>query len=801
MDNGAQRSSLRLPQPSAQPLYAAAERWRDEALLADTSLFGGHQLDGLAAGRELVEHFVDNLDVSPGTFVEKLRSQLSTVSTDAVQVAAELLYVHFLIVSTDAVKSRTKLQTIQAVLDFREGQMSGVPDDLADALRGGVAHPGQAFNNYRWKMFAFLINFFVRVKSLPIDQRRAALTDRVQLQQVFNELDQQTVWSQMWAVEHLLFPDLTPPMLNRDDRAAVVSTWPDLGGDVAEVLSRLEPNAEYGERRAVLPYRTPYREKWKGIDLTVTRYAEWGVRLLRVAEEQFQLETDYKESIAANLQAVLRAREDPDLLNEELRKAMTGGDFNLVHFFVVDDFRKWVKAEPQAAAQALAAFDTYRGAEAMDRFLELVPRTGQLSGLGGRISLGAVFLMAVDPHTWPPYRDRPAKTTARLTKGYRAQESATAGEHYGLFLERLDLIIVAMRHAGRPIADRLEAQALAWLVAEHDDIPGWDNDTYQAFDAWRSGKDVAAPVETSSSEGQHDSPPPAISTASTLEDLAEELSFAEADHPWLEETVALLREKRQLIFQGPPGTGKTYIARALAEFITGATERIGVVQFHPSYAYEDFVAGLRPDPLQAGRFSLVAGPLLRMAQQARGNPDEIFVLIIDEINRANVPAVFGELYYLLEYRDAEITMTYDTAPFSLPKNLLIIGTMNTADRSITMLDSAMRRRFYVRDLRPGEVPLDGILRTHLQRLAPELTWLADLLEQVNGAIGDRELAIGPSFFMGDPPTEVRARRAWENSVMPTLRETFYNRPEVLEGLDFATLKDRVKGTVTDDAAD
>lgn len=107
------------------------------------------------------------------------------------------------------------------------------------------------------------------------------------------------------------------------------------------------------------------------------------------------------------------------------------------------------------------------------------------------------------------------------------------------------------------------------------------------------------------------------------------------------------------------------------------------------------------------------GPLTQLAEQARANPAETYVLLIDEINRANVPAVFGELYYLLEYRDDAITMTYGGEAFSLPENLLIIGTMNTADRSITALDSAMRRRFYVRDLRPGDVPLDGIVRGYL----------------------------------------------------------------------------------------
>lgn len=801
MDNGDQRSSLRLPYPSALPIYAAAERWRDEALVGDHSLFDGRFIDGRSAGQELVDHFVNNLDEGSGTFVQKLRSQLSTVSADAVQVAAELLYAHFLVVSTDAVSSRKKLETIRSVLGFLETGTSGVPEDLAEALRGGLAHPGQAFNNYRWKMFAFLISFFVEVKSLPVDERRMVLTERSGLRSIFDRLDQQTVWSQMWAVEHLLFPDRTPPMLNRDDRAAVVDTWPELGSDVSEVLSRLEPNGEYGERQAVLPYRSPYRERWKGVDPGMATYVDWATQILDTGSA-FSDEISYKHDIANRLRRILPEAEEGKLPSEELRAVMTGPNFNLVHYYVVDDFLKWVDGAPEEAARALAAFSRYLGAEAMDRFLDQVPRNGQLSGIGGRTSLGSVFLMAVDPQKYPPYRDTPAKTTVRLTKGYRPQESATAGEVYTLFLERLDIITGAMARAGRPLDDRLAAQSLAWLVAQWEDPTGWDPRTYQEFDAWRTGKAVQpqTPVEQPSVERKPDEAERG-NTPRTLEDLAAQLSFADEDLPWLEETVALLREKGQLVFQGPPGTGKTYMAQALAEFVTGSADKVDVVQFHPSYSYEDFVTGLRPDPALTGHFALVPGPLVRLAERARSSPGDHFVLLIDEINRANVPAVFGELYYLLEYRDQAITMTYGGELFSLPSNLLVIGTMNTADRSITTLDSAMRRRFYVRDLRPGEQPLDGILREHLARRAPELSWLADVLDRVNEVVGDRDFAIGPSFFMGEPPSEQRARRAWDNSVLPTLRETFYSRPAVIEGLDFTTLKDRTTGTVTDDAAD
>lgn len=127
--------------------------------------------------------------------------------------------------------------------------------------------------------------------------------------------------------------------------------------------------------------------------------------------------------------------------------------------------------------------------------------------------------------------------------------------------------------------------------------------------------------------------------------------------------------------------------------------------------------------------------MIKSANAAAADPGHTYVLLIDEINRGNIPAIFGELYLLLEYRTTSVTMLYGTRQ-SLPPNLMIIGTMNTADRSITALDSALRRRFYIRDLRPDQPPVDGILRRYLDTHAPHLAWLADLLDTANRSIGD-----------------------------------------------------------------
>ena len=163
-----------------------------------------------------------------------------------------------------------------------------------------------------------------------------------------------------------------------------------------------------------------------------------------------------------------------------------------------------------------------------------------------------------------------------------------------------------------------------------------------------------------------------------------------------------LLRKKHIVFQGPPGTGKTFVAQRLAKLMVSETEGFcDLVQFHPSYAYEDFMQGIRPSLTDGGQISydLKDGRFVEFCQKAEKVPNSPCVLIIDEINRANLSRVFGELMYLLEYRNSEIPLSSGTN-FKIPENVFIIGTMNTADRSIAVVDHALRRRFSFIRLNP-----------------------------------------------------------------------------------------------------
>ena len=269
------------------------------------------------------------------------------------------------------------------------------------------------------------------------------------------------------------------------------------------------------------------------------------------------------------------------------------------------------------------------------------------------------------------------------------------------------------------------------------------------------------------------------------------------DVGFMEDIVDLLNDKRQVILYGPPGTGKTYLAQALAQELAPDDSRRTLVQFHPSTSYEDFFEGYRP----AGtgddggiQYELTSGPLARMATLASGAPGQRHVMVIDEINRGNLPRVLGELLFLLEYRGERVQTLYrpDT-PFSLPENLWFIGTMNTADRSIALVDAALRRRFHFVPFFPDSGAIAGLLGRWLAR-ENQPAWVSQLVDSVNDELKDdlagSHLLLGPSHFMkryGSTAGEQqeRLRRIWEYNIEPFIEDQFFGDPDRIRHYRFA----------------
>ena len=338
-----------------------------------------------------------------------------------------------------------------------------------------------------------------------------------------------------------------------------------------------------------------------------------------------------------------------------------------------------------------------------------------------------------------------------------------AGQPTNAALEALDFTISTKRPVLAPGAGH-DAETAAQQQAE---------DLYTGPDAPRPLARATAPTFVAA-EPQPPYPQPPIAPYTRADALAELFISAEV----LDGALAGLTRRRNLLLQGPPGTGKTFLARRLAWLLLGHRDdsRIELVQFHPSYGYEDFLLGFRPDA--KGRFRLVPGVVPLLCQRAATDPEHPYFLLIDELNRGNVARIFGELMLLLEADKRgpahKLRLPYaapDDPLFFVPANLFVIGTLNLADRALAPLDYALRRRFALLPLPPqfGPPLRDFLLARHVPAALVER--ILNRFMALNQAIAD-DPDLGPDFLVGhsyfcQPPSDLASN--------PAAAETWYQQ--------------------------
>ena len=269
----------------------------------------------------------------------------------------------------------------------------------------------------------------------------------------------------------------------------------------------------------------------------------------------------------------------------------------------------------------------------------------------------------------------------------------------------------------------------------------------------------------------------------TKADFLSEVFISEKEYDTL---TALLKNKMNLILQGAPGVGKTFLAKRLAYSIMGEkdADRVMMVQFHQSYSYEDFIMGFRPS---ASGFELKKGAFYNFCKKAEVDSENDYFFIIDEINRGNLSKIFGELFMLIEEDKRgsrnKIRLLYSDELFFVPDNVYIIGMMNTADRSLAMLDYALRRRFAFFDLKPG-FSSDGF-RTYREQLNnPKFDRLIQTTQRLNEVIAKDDslgegFCIGHSYFCNLTPDEVSDAKLSgivEYELIPLLKEYWFDEP-------------------------
>ena len=759
----------------AERVYAAAEQWVDCALRNDDSLFTpGKPIwsrDGLA---ELRTRYLERPEVGEGDFYEKLETQLEGCSAEAYQLMAEVLYVHFLYMSR--MGGDTKKRRVEPVLGWG-APLSTIPTDLVNGLSSGLGGTGRPFFSDRPFHVGFIIDFVDQWKELEPGERIRLLDNPWAFKDFLSGIDPRGELfkekptahkAQLQALIHLVFPDTFEGIVSvrhKEDIAktdAYASYVNDPTDDVDRMIAQVRAGLERDFGRNFDFYDNDVRFEWGSAN------GNWDVYVDRAKEyiDRGTLEIDeigYKKDISQQLEMARNAvLDNAEVWVDLVKRGMSG---NIVFPIQQSKFRDWLDNSSQNARQALATFWTLQEVDVTDRirgFCMQFP-TSEVNGTGTRMNVVSQLLMGVDVEMYPPFKITIFNDAYDRTEYPQPSPHADEAALYAHALRFLDRFIDEASKRGVELKHRLDAQSVMWQI--RDDT---SDDQFEGEDP----EDV-----------------PKQDLTNLVEETYLTLEF-------LENIQLLLEDKKQVIFQGPPGTGKTYVAQALAKHLAGSDDRITLVQFHPSYAYEDFVRGFRPKQVKDQLvYELKDGPLLLAAKRARDDEDRNarHFLVIDEINRGNLAKVFGELYFLLEYREKSVKLQYmrdDESDFDLPDNLYIIGTMNTADRSIALVDLALRRRFYFEEFHPDNEPIKGVLHRWLKSKGKsDMLWVAEVVKRANKLLQvDRHAAIGPSYFMKPDLDETMVERIWRHSVLPYIEERRFGGDGDLSEFDLHRLR-------------
>ena len=722
----------------------AAQDWMKRCLIEDGSLFSTDSLWTPELLAEVHRAFVDNPDLGADNFFTKLAGQMRHASSDGQRLMAEVIWALLLFPSN--ISAPTKRQQILALVEMSGTPLSSDHPLLQDAVLRGIGSGGPGFNNHRPKELAFFFDLAREIKRHERDERRRILHEYDAFLDFMARVPQQGSRQYRHMLRYFAFPDRVERMSSNNDRRrildgfevapqSVTRGWTDRQLDTALFELRQELEREHPGQQLDF-YDPPLREVWKGED-----------------EEEAEEETPAgrgfdRRSPAAARRALESICPDP---------------------------------APRAASIALLV-------RAIRHVHERQPGAWSLTLHPSVLRLNVGGIVAIDLRRPGLFLVVDQK---RLTEELAATSRRFESDERFRYLDGAVGYLVPYSEI-EPAATQLESACLALIdrsLEKSSKAPFRASHSPGVLAYLRElGHQVPSPAHEKTGQSQVNEQDPSEYVAPpviTLEQIADETGVPTAR---LEEWVRAINRKGQAIIYGPPGTGKTFIARRLAEYLTSPADgQVELVQFHPAYAYEDFIQGLRPQAQNGGqlRYELVAGRFMQFCDAA-SRRSGVSVLIIDEINRANLAQVFGELMYLLEYRDEKVPLAGGNT-LQIPPKVRIIGTMNTADRSIALVDHALRRRFAFIPLKPD---YEVLMRFH-RRKGKDATGLVETLGKLNHAIADENYAIGISYFMRPDLTE-HLEPIWRGEIEPYIEELFFDRRAIADGFRW----DRVQEQVT-----
>ncbi len=729
----------RFNEQNVTPVLDAADAWRRRCLVDTGSIFTDEPL-WIAENIRLVDHyFVQNPLVGKEDFLTKFEQQLGPAPPAVQKLTAEMLWVMFLFPRN--MGGDRKRENILKVWSWSRDALNPDHPMLGDPLNIGIGNTGTAFHTLRYKELQFLVRIITTWLLLDLTERRSLIDDPWKFGSWLSSQQDADHRQLREILPYLVFPDSYERIASKNHKQEIVNAFGqrvESGGESLNLDSLTQRDHDLFTIRKHLEaehvgqdvdfYFKPWMQRWRE-----AKKKKKSESLGRPFDKIFndRKEAEWFFSVLDDTTKILgiTSADDP-LFAITHRKDLPAIHFNYGPWLILGCY------SPKSGSRRLrAAFEEER-AVALGLKTEGEPFAAK--GNDKRITL--LVIPEEELPLWDEKYGEPYLRAVELTKELFEDRSATNFRHK--HNEELGRMIFDQKYRTKKLTEGLS------LV----------NGTVEPYG---------------------------------LQDALSEL-FVD------EEELASIRDallyKKTVILQGPPGVGKTFMAKKLAYTIMGEKDesRVQMIQFHQSYSYEDFIQGYRPT--DTGDFHLKNGVFYDFAKRAqRDRESKRYFFIIDEINRANLGKVFGELMLLVEADKRgpsfAVPLTYaeeEGDTFYLPKNLHIIGTMNTADRSLSMVDYALRRRFRFIHLEPQ---FGYKFRVHLSASGVEEEIIAAVVERVealNAVIEadtknlGRGFKIGHSFFC--PLEQVEDSAEWYNRVIdleiaPQLEEYWFDDPE------------------------
>ena len=730
----------------AAAVLDAAKQWKQRCLIEGQSLFTDERLWTRARFEQLRTYFVERPDSGSDPFEEKLRRQLDPAPPEAKRLWAEMTWAYDLIANN--IKRVTKLDRIRTVWEWSGTSLPEEHWALGEVLEHGVSNPGPAWNTHRWRELGFIVTLMIAWFSLSAEERKTQLAEPWRLAEWIDRQEGSNRRQFRHAVLYLLFPDSFEYILTTRHKRDVIEAFrgqqdnaPSIGQmklvDLDRELLAIRERLETEHPNVVVDfYESPFKEDWRSSSASTSRPEEDGA-----GTDDEDAESWYRKRFGAADVWVIAPGEGARLWWEfrEQRIAAIGYDEG----GGLGDLGEYDSRE--AVHRALIENGTGKNPSnhslAVWEFSHEIKVGDYLIAKRGRsVILG--WGEVTGDYRYEP--DRPEYRHVRDVDWHACRNPLSLGH------------LIATKTLTRFTPYR-----------------EWLRNTFRRID--RPERPVPKPEPY---------------------DIVLALGDLFVDDGQFRRILDSIALRKNLILQGPPGVGKTFIAKRIAWCLIRRKDSrpIEMVQFHQSYAYEDFVQGWRPN--EEGGFTLRNGVFFEFCKRAEQEPETPFVFIIDEINRGNLSRIFGELLMLIESDkrgpDHAIRLTYGKAGecFSVPDNVHLLGLMNTADRSLAMVDYALRRRFAFETLRPAygakfrEYLLEAdVERALIDRIVRNMSNLNDDIRK------DKDLGpgfeIGHSYFVPDESADADEqwyRNVVDTQIAPLLREYWFDRSEYVDRL-------------------